>query len=80
MTNDGEDGWQGGGSTGFGFSCGQEIPWSLVPGRIDPEKRVLDYGRPPLKEALWFRLLVLFGCLLGVGIIIAMVLDRIRHG
>jgi hypothetical protein len=44
------------------------------------EKPVLDYGRPPLRDALWFRLLVLFGCLLGIGIIIAMVIDRIRYG
>ena len=46
----------------------------------EPKKPVLDYGRPPLRDALWFRLLVLFGCLLGLGVIIAMVVDVIRYG
>ena len=42
-------------------------------------RKILDYERTPVKKQEWFSMLVIFGCLLGVLIILAILVDSILH-
>jgi hypothetical protein len=43
------------------------------------EPLIPDYGRPKRRYPLWFKILVIFGCILGVSIIIGIIADTIRY-